>query len=240
MAIATVDRKAPPRLESYEAQRASYRVEVPERFNAVVDIIERWAAEGPDEIALASLDGTGEVVAEQTVADLALQARRAARALIELGIQKGDPIFIMLPRVPAWYSAVLGAIRIGAVPMPGTSQLTSRDIAYRLRSADAVAAITGLSGMEKVEAIEDPPPSLVHRIVWQGGSRARRGWHDLEQLMVGRGRRCGAGVGDVPPGPDAPVLHEWHRQPPEDGPAPVLLRARPRLNRPLLARPAAG
>jgi acetyl-CoA synthetase len=159
----------PPRLTDYETERASFRIEVPERFNAVIDIVERWAAEAPEDMALVSLDGRGEVVAEQTVADLARESRRAARALLSLGIRKGDPVFVMLPHVPAWYAAVLGAIRIGAVPMPGTNQLTPRDIAYRLRSADAVAAITDAAGVEKIDAIEDPPASMRHRIVWGGG-----------------------------------------------------------------------
>ena len=39
----------------------------------------------------------------------------------------------MLPRVPAWYAAMLGAIRIGAVPMPGHEPADGEDIAYRIR-----------------------------------------------------------------------------------------------------------
>ncbi len=65
-----------------------------------------------------SLDGSGGVVAADTALDLAVAARQAARALLGLGLGKGDRVFILLPRVPAWYSAMLGAIRIGAVPMP--------------------------------------------------------------------------------------------------------------------------
>jgi acetyl-CoA synthetase len=206
MATGTVNRNAPPRLTDYEAERAAYRIEVPERFNPVVDIIERWAEEAPGEMALASLDGAGGVVAEQSVADLALQARRAARALIGLGVKKGDRVFIMLPRVPAWYSAFLGAVRLGAVPMPGTNQLTSRDIAYRLRSADAVAAITDQSGAEKVNAIGDPPDSLAHRIVWRGDDAGSlEEWHDLDGLMAA------AGDGEAPESPtsrsDAMLLY---------------------------------
>src|SRR5438067_2344343 len=182
MNVAPPDGHAPPRLEDYDAERTTYRVEVPGDFNAVVDIIERWADEAPDDMALVSLDGTGGVVAEQTAADLALQARRAARALIELGVKKGDPVFLMLPRVPAWYAAVLGAIRLGAVPMPGTGQLTSRDIAYRLRSADAVAAVTDPTGAEKINAITNPTTSLAHRIAW-GGGEVPEGWKDLDTLM---------------------------------------------------------
>ena len=192
-------RDAPPRLTDYAAERASYRVDVPERFNPVIDIVERWAVEAPDDVALVSLDGQGGVVAEQTTAELARESRRAARALIELGIEKGDPVFIMLPRVPAWYAALLGTMRIGAVPMPGTNQLTSRDIAYRLRRADAVAVITDRAGAEKVEAITDDPPTLRQRVAWGGAD----GWHDFDALLEA------AGDGDTPSSPtsrDDPLL----------------------------------
>jgi acetyl-CoA synthetase len=178
----------------YETERATFRIEVPERFNAVIDIVERWASAAPDDMALVSLDGQGNVVLEQTVSDLARESRRAARALLALGIKKGDPVFVMLPRVPAWYSVVLGAIRIGAVPMPATNQLTSRDIAYRLGSADAVAAITDAAGAEKIDAIEDPPAGLRHRIAWSAGMG---GWDDLDALMDA------AGDGDTPASPTA-------------------------------------
>ena len=186
-------REAPPRLADYAAERASYRVDVPERFNPVIDIVERWAADAPDDVALVSLDGQGGVVTEQTVAEVALQSRLAARALRQLGIGRGDPVFIMLPRVPAWYSALLGAMRIGAVPMPGTNQLTSRDISYRLQRADAVAVITDGTGAEKVDAITDPPSSLRERVAWGGAE----GWHDFDALLEA------AGDGPTPDSPTA-------------------------------------
>ena len=55
------DRSAPPRLTSYDEERASYRPEVGDIYNPVIDIVERWAQESPDDIALVSLDGEGEV-----------------------------------------------------------------------------------------------------------------------------------------------------------------------------------
>ena len=105
------NRSAEPRMSGYDAEVAGFRLEVPEVFNPVIDIVEKWAAEAPDDLALVSLDGEGGTVAEQTVADLALESRRAARALLDAGVKKGDRVFIMLPRVPAWYTAMLGAIR---------------------------------------------------------------------------------------------------------------------------------
>ena len=65
------DRTAPPRMSDYEEEIAGFRLAVPEVFNPVLDIVEKWAGEAPDDLALVSLDGAGGVVAEQTVADLA-------------------------------------------------------------------------------------------------------------------------------------------------------------------------
>ena len=48
---------------------------------------------------------------------------------------KGDRVFVLLPRVPDWYDVILGCIKLGAVPMPATTLLTPRELAYRVNSA---------------------------------------------------------------------------------------------------------
>jgi acyl-coenzyme A synthetase/AMP-(fatty) acid ligase len=176
------DRSAEPNLTSYDQARATYRPQVPDRFNPVVDIVERWAAEAPDDLALLSLGPAGETIAEHTSARLAAEAAAVARGLLAAGVSKGDRVFIMLPRVPAWYAAMLGTMRIGAVPMPGTNQLTARDIAYRIRSAEAAVAITDAGGAEKVDAITEDLPSLRLRIAWDAAGRD--GWADLDELAA--------------------------------------------------------
>jgi acetyl-CoA synthetase len=143
------DRSAPPRMADYESEYAGFRLEVPEVFNPTIDVVEAWAERAPEALALVSLDGAGGVVAEQTTTDLARESRRAALALAAAGIGKGDRVFVMLPRVPAWYAAVLGAIRIGAVVAPAPNMLTPRDIGYRVGTLGAVAAITDLGGAER-------------------------------------------------------------------------------------------
>ncbi len=190
-------RDARPRMTSYQQERERYRVSVPERFNAVRDVVEGWAGEGPDALALVSLDGEGNLVAEHTAAELAREARRAGAALQALGIGKGDQVFVMLPRVPAFYFAILGAMRIGAVPMPGPNLLTARDIAYRIERGEAVAAITNGPGAEKIDAIEAELPTLRHRILWSPQDQERDGWEDLDTLMAQ------ADEGQVPEDPTA-------------------------------------
>jgi acetyl-CoA synthetase len=191
------DRNAPPRLESYEQARESFRVEIPERFNPVVDIVERWGNEDPDAEALLSIDGQGELMAAHSAAELAREAGRAARALQGLGVNKGDPVFIMLPRVPAWYFAMLGCIRIGALPMPGPNLLTPRDIAYRVQRGEAAACIVSDEAAQKVDAIEEELPTLAHRIQWSAARESRPEWHDFDTL------REQAADGDLPESPTA-------------------------------------
>jgi acetyl-CoA synthetase len=178
-------RDAPPRLSDYDVERASFKLEVPERYNPVLHIVESWAAEDPGAPAVLSLDGTGEIVQLDTAASLARASREAARALLELGIGPGDHVFVMLPRIPAWYAAMLGCIRIGAVPMPGPNLLTPKDIAYRVERARAKAAITDAAGAAKVDAAAT---GLTARLC--AGRDAPPGWLNLEE--------CCAAAGDGP------------------------------------------
>ena len=197
VSLARPARDCAPRLADIDAERASYRVEVPKRFNAVLDIVDVWGSEEPDALALLSVDGVGDVVAEQSAADLARASREAARVLLDLGVAKGDHVFVMLPRIPEWYAALLGAMRIGAIPMPGPNLLTPKDIAYRFDQTGARAAITDPAGAEKVDAAI---PGLATRLCVGG---APDGWLSLEQ-------RCRAvGDGETPQDPtdrDDPLL----------------------------------
>jgi acyl-coenzyme A synthetase/AMP-(fatty) acid ligase len=189
-------RDAIANLDDYGQARARFALDVPARFNPVIDIVEQWATQEPDALALLTLDGTGGVVARHTTAQLAAESRRAARALLDLGVAKGDRVFVMLPRVPAWYAAMLGAIRIGAVPMPGPGMLTAHDIAYRVGRAGAGVAVTDPDGAGKVDAAGDLP-SLRHRLCWSPSGDVPAGWTSFDGLCDA------AGDGDTPGDPTA-------------------------------------
>ncbi len=200
MSIVSIDRPSRdcvPRFTDLGAERASFRVEVPERFNAVRDIVDRWAAEDPGAVAVVSVDACGELVAEQSVADLARASREAARALLDLGVGNGDHVFVMLPRIPEWYAALLGAMRIGAIPMPAPNLLTPKDIAYRFGQTGARVAITDPAGAVKVD---QAVPDLAVRLCVGG---APNGWLSFAE-------RCEAiGDGETPADPtgrDDPLL----------------------------------
>lgn len=177
------DRGSPPNMTEYEAERTAPPTPVPDRFNYVLDVLEARARARPDELALLSLGGAGEVIGEHTYEDLAGASRRVGNALRAHGVAKGDRVFVMLPRIPEWYFAVLGAIRIGAVPMPATSQLTPRDVAYRIERAGATVAITDTAGAAKLEQVADQLPGLGLRVAV--GSPPADGWLEFQRLMEG-------------------------------------------------------
>jgi len=119
-------------------------------FNFARDVVEDWARRTPDALALWWIGEGGRGELELTFAQLTEQYRRATSFLNGQGIRRGDRVLVMLPRVPQWWIAMLGLTRLGAVPIPATPLLTSRDIAYRVKAAGVCAVLTDASGAQKM------------------------------------------------------------------------------------------
>jgi acetyl-CoA synthetase/medium-chain acyl-CoA synthetase len=147
-------------------------LEAPLHFNFATDVIDRWARERPEAPALWWVNaGTG---AEQkfNFRELAALSCQAANLLRSSGIRRGDRVLLMLPRVPQWWIAMLGLIRMGAVPVPTTLLLTPREVDYRLGSARISAVIANPDAAAKVDGF-----SGTRLLV--GGERP--GWIDFDQ-----------------------------------------------------------
>src|SRR6266498_3342222 len=140
-----------PNMTDYLETRASFRLEVPEVYNYARDVVDAWAAKEPDKLALLAVGPDGGNPRRYSFADLAASSNRAANFLAARGVRKGDRVFVMLPRIPDWYEVILGCIKLGAIPMPGTTLLTARDIAYRLEQAGATVVVTDPGGVAKVD-----------------------------------------------------------------------------------------
>jgi acyl-coenzyme A synthetase/AMP-(fatty) acid ligase len=105
----------------------------------------------------------------------------------------------MRPRVPEWYTAMLGAMRLGLVPVPTPNLSTPRDLAYRLTASKAAALVTDDAGGEKIEQIEDELRLLRLRLRLGQGEPAP-GWLDFHEELAT------AGDGDSPADPT--VCHD--------------------------------
>lgn len=152
---------------------------VPADFNWAYDVVDRWG-EDPQKLAMRWLGPTGE---ERTItfAEFKERTNRLANALANLGLTRGDRVFLMLPRVVGWWESILGVMKIGAVTMPGTSLLTPKDIAFRISSSEARAIITDADGAAKLDQVRDKCPTLDFPIVV---GEAREGWLTFEDLVA--------------------------------------------------------
>jgi acetyl-CoA synthetase/medium-chain acyl-CoA synthetase len=146
--------------------------EPPPHFNFARDVMERWARERPDAVALWWVDESAGQEQKISFGQLADNFHRATTFFYTVGIQRGDRVLIILPRLPQWWIAMLGLVRLGAVPIPGTPLLTQKDIGYRVETAAVRAVITDADGAAKMEGI-----SAGIRIVVAAG---RPGWINFD------------------------------------------------------------
>ena len=167
-------------MPDYESAYNNDRLDVPEFFNFGIDVVDKWA-EDRTKLALISVDSTGEHVQHHSFWDLKILSNKYANALRDRGVKKGDRVFIMLPRIPEWYVVMLGLIKLGALPMPGTTLLTSKDIEYRINTAEAVMAITDGENAGKIDEAAGGCPTLQHLVVVGAG---RKGWVSFEEEMA--------------------------------------------------------
>ncbi|MGA9279044.1 acyl-CoA synthetase [Ilumatobacter sp.] len=124
---------------------------VPDTFNFSADVVDRWAADH-DRLALITVDEAGNDQ-RYTYADIAAAAGRLANLLAELGLQQGDRIIVMLPRIAEWQIAMVAATRMGVVPIPCITMLTASDLAYRVEHSDAVGVICPADHCAKLDGL---------------------------------------------------------------------------------------
>jgi acetyl-CoA synthetase/medium-chain acyl-CoA synthetase len=100
--------------------------------------------------------------------------------LAQAGIEKGDTVIIILGRDVAWWKAITALIRMGAVAAPGSTQLSSKDIAFRTNASKAKCIITDGANAQKVDEAEASSHSLKTKILVDG---SRSGWLNLSAEM---------------------------------------------------------
>jgi acyl-coenzyme A synthetase/AMP-(fatty) acid ligase len=100
----------------------------PQRFNMAAHTLAA-ACRCPDKIALEVLHGPGEVAERWTFGEMADVVARTAGGLRALGISKGDRVFLALGNSADLPVLFFAANAIGAVPVPGSMQLTEAETA---------------------------------------------------------------------------------------------------------------
>ena len=165
---------------AYKTAVQHYAPVIPPDFNFAYDVIDRQGREH-DKTAVIAVSGDGEEVREISYSQMAERSNRFANGLAGLGMQKGDFVALIGNRIPEWYDALFGAMKIGAVSMPGTTLLTAKDIAYRVNHSKATGVIVTPEHCEKVDAIRAECPTLKHFVVI---GDARPGWTSSHEMCA--------------------------------------------------------
>jgi len=164
---------------SYDEVYNNFKWDVPEYYNFAFDVIDKWAEKKPQKVALMTIDSESSA-RKHTFSDLSILSNKFANVLKKEGIKKGDFIIVMLPKIPEWYIAVLGIIKVGAVFIPATTLCVENDIKYRINKADVTAIITDEQDTQKVDNVGKECPSLKKKIVVGG---KKDGWVSFEESM---------------------------------------------------------
>jgi acetyl-CoA synthetase len=125
-----------PRIEfeSYEDFYKNFTVNIPENFNFAYDVVDLLAREKGGERALQWCDERGAEEAF-TYAQMKTLSDKAANVLHDAGIGKGDPVMLILKRRWEYWPVLLALHKLGAIAIPATHLLTTKDIVYRCNAA---------------------------------------------------------------------------------------------------------
>src|SRR2546427_9573874 len=134
------DRPRPPSSQSVRIHAKICSVDLPDRYNVGADLIDRNLNAGREsKIAIHSASG------DVTYGALSKLAHGAAGALLDLSVRREERVLIAGYDSPGWVAAFLGAIRIGAVPVP-VNPLLQRSEDYDHYIEDSLARVIAVDG----------------------------------------------------------------------------------------------
>ena len=155
---------------------------IPENFNFAYDVMDAWAEEAPEKLALLWTNDQGEEI-RTTYGELKEQSDQAASYLQSLGIGKNDPVMLILKRRYEWWEVMLALCKIGAIVIPATHMLTKKDIIYRntRASVKAIICVDDAYVVSQIQAAMSESPTVKQYItITDHGKPIPEGFHDWQ------------------------------------------------------------
>ena len=162
---------------SVEAFKEHLHFNIKENFNFAYDVVDAWAEEQPDKLALLWTNDEGAEI-RLSFGDIKKRSDQAASYLQSLGIGHGDMVMLILKRRLEWWITMLALCKIGAVAIPATHMLTKKDIIYRNNRASVKGIIC--VGEEYVigQVLAAMPESPTVDVLVSVGPIIGEGFHD--------------------------------------------------------------
>ncbi|GHU79573.1 acetyl-CoA synthetase [Clostridia bacterium] len=147
-------------------------------FNFAYDVVDKIADLEPDRRAMVWCNPEGEEHVF-TFGDMKRYSNMAANYFLEKGMKRGDMVMLILKRHYQFWFAVLALHKIGAVGVPGTNLLTTKDYEYRFEAAEVTHIIATDEGevTDRVDASCKKYTGLVNKFSVKGG---HGDWQDFD------------------------------------------------------------
>uniref|UniRef100_A0A8D2KU81 medium-chain acyl-CoA ligase n=1 Tax=Varanus komodoensis TaxID=61221 RepID=A0A8D2KU81_VARKO len=176
-----------PIFKQYEAVSRGEQP-LPEYFNFAKDVLDKWSQIEKDgkkafNPALWWINGRGGEV-RWSFEELGIRSRKVANLLLDqCALRRGDRILVVLPRIPEWWLLTVACIRTGIILIPGISQLTAKDMQYRLQASKAKCIVTTDALAPAVDSIANECPFLQTKLLVSSGEGERDGWLSFNALF---------------------------------------------------------
>ena len=165
------------KFSSVEDYKENLHFIIPDNFNFAYDVMDVWAEEKPDKLALLWTDDEDNCL-RFTFKDLKEQSDRAASYFQTLGIGCGDVVMLILKRRYEFWLSMLALHKLGAVAVPATHMLTTHDIVYRNNRADVKAIICVGEDYVMTQVAGSVKDSPTLKTLVSIGPETRPGFHD--------------------------------------------------------------
>jgi acetyl-CoA synthetase len=150
-------------------------------INAAYNCVDRHVENGKgDKVALHWVGEPEDDTRDITYAELKDEVCRAANALTELGVAKGDRVAIYLPMIPETVVAMLACARIGAPHTVVFGGFSADALASRVADCQAKVIITADGGYRRGK------PSALKPAVDEAVGKAREQGQDVDKVLVVR------------------------------------------------------
>jgi acetyl-CoA synthetase len=159
---------------SYKEFNANFEIKVPENFNFAYDVVDEIAIKTPDKTAMVWCDDKGNE-AIFSFGQMKYYSDKAASFFKSAGIRKGDPVMLILKRHYDFWFCTLALNKIGAITIPATHLLSTKDIIYRNNAADIkmIVCVQDPLVIQHIDESESSSPTLKCKVMIDG---EREGW----------------------------------------------------------------
>ena len=166
--------------ESYPDFKDNFHIVIPENFNFAYDVVDEYARLYPEKVAMVWCnDDTDRIF---TFKDLKEYSDRAANFFAQQGIKKGDRVMLTLKSRYEFWFCILALHKLGAITIPATHMLKTRDIVYRIRNAGIKMVVCiaedGVPGYFDEAHLQLEDATFIKALV---GDEDREGWFNFRK-----------------------------------------------------------